>query len=234
MTTSRHIQTPRRPWTPAEELVLRDLYPDVPCADIAALLGRLPGSIYDHAQRAGLEKSAYFWASDATGRIQRGKTLPAMIATRFKPGSTPWNKGVSYQAGGRSAQTRFKAGGVPGNWVPVGSYRINSYGNLDRKVTDLGRGPRDWEPVSRIVWRQAYGQIPAGHAIVFKPGRHTTELAHITPDALECLSRAQLMVRNSAWAKGAELGRLYQLRGAITRQVNIIAKSQQQPQGTAA
>ena len=49
MTKSRNIHAPRTRWTPSEEYVLRDLYPDLPCADIAALLDRKPGSVYQAA-----------------------------------------------------------------------------------------------------------------------------------------------------------------------------------------
>jgi hypothetical protein len=229
MTKSRGILAPRQNWTAAEDEILRDLYPDVPCADVAAFLGRNQSGVYQAAKRLGLEKSAYFKASDMSGRVKRGQQDPRMAASRFKPGAKPWNKGSHYIAGGRSAETRFKKGAMSGaaqhNWVPVGTYRINGEGILDQKITDLGRGPRDWEAVHRLVWKAANGPIPPNHVIAFKPGKKTTVLEQITIDAIECISRGDMLRRNSFWNKNPEIARLYQLKGQITRQVNRIQKA---------
>ena len=217
-----------RPWTPAEQRILCDLYPDATCADIAALLDRKPGSIYAKAAALGLCKSEAFKASDSTGRIQRGKQDPRMTATCFKVGMVPWNKGHSYHSGGRSATTQFKKGQLQGaasrRYKPIGSLRINGDGHLEHKITDNPDvyPARRWVPVYRLVWQAAHGPIPKGHAVVFKPGRKTAVLEAITPDKLECISRAELLRRNSVWTRSPELGRLVQLKGAITRAVRRI------------
>lgn len=227
MSKSRNLIVPRRTWTDAETATLRGLYPDQPTRTIAAMLGIDLALVYSKASRLGLRKSAQFLASDKSGRIFKGGTLGQL--TQFVPGQKPWNAGTHYVAGGRSADTRFKPGQMSGaasrNWVPVGTYRVNPYGVLEQKVTDLGRGPRDWEAVARLVWQATNGPIPAGHVVVFKPGRKTTVLEHITTDAVECITRRALMQRNTIWRKNPELARLYQLKGAITRQVNRIQES---------
>ena len=224
MTKSRNLITPRRIWTDAETATLRSLYPDQPTGTIAAMLGIDLVQVYRKASTLRLRKNAQFLATDKSGRIFKGGTLGQL--TQFSAGQTPWNAGTHYVAGGRSAETRFKKGQRRGaashNWVPVGSYRINGEGILDQKVTDLGQGPRDWEAVHRLVWKAANGPVPAGHVVVFKPGRKTTVLEHITPDAVECITRRTLMQRNTLWSKNPELARLYQLKGAISRQVNRI------------
>jgi hypothetical protein len=226
MTQSRNVNAPRRTWTGAELATLRSLYPDQPTRTIAALLGIDLALVYRKASTLGLHKSAQFLATDKSGRILKGGALSQL--TQFAPGQKPWNAGTHYVAGGRSVETRFKKGQMAGQaqkrWVPVGSYRINGEGILDQKITDWGQGPRDWCGVHRLVWIAANGPIPAGHVVVFKPGRKTTALEQITIDAVECITRRALMQRNSIWSQSPELGRLYQIKGAISRQVNRISQ----------
>jgi hypothetical protein len=243
----------RRPWTAPELAVLASMYPHCATADVAAWLQRSRASVYATAYARGLHKTAEFLASEAAGRVQRGQQHPRMAATQFRPGQAPWNKGQPFNPGGRSVATRFKPGNRPHTWVPIGSHRVTKDGTLQRKVTDHHHSPRDWEAVARIVWRQANGSVPPGHVVVFKPGRKTIALEHITLDALEhitldalehitldalehitldaleCISRAQLVWRNHPANKSPELAKLVQLKGAITRQVNRIAREHAGP-----
>lgn len=132
----------------------------------------------------------------------------------------PWNKGRPFDAGGRSVDTRFRAGNRPQTWVPIGSRRVNSDGVLDRKITDTGYAPRDWRAVHRMVWEAAHGDVPPGHVVVFRPGRRTTVEADITLDAVELVSRAELMRRNSVHRLPREVAQAVQLIGAVNRQIN--------------
>ena len=221
----------KRPWSPMEDALMRDLYPDCTCADLAALLDRKPGSIYGAATRLGLSKSDTFKASDLSGRIQRGKLDPRMTASRFAKGMTPWNKGMEYLPGGRCAETQFRKGNRPHTWQPVGSYRITADGYLERKMNNLpGANHVRWHGVHRTLWVAAHGPIPEGHIVVFKPGTRTNVLEHITLDKLECISRAENARRNHPGARNPELYALYQLKGAITRQVNKINRNHAESQ----
>ena len=57
----------------------------------------------------------------------------------------------------------------------------------------------------------------------------TTELALITADRLECVTRQENQRRNSQWARyPIEVARLIQIKGQITKQVNRIARENQQ------
>ena len=58
-------------------------------------------------------------------------------------------------------------------------------------------------------------------------GQFTNVLEEITANKLECISRAENARRNSMWRLDPEVAKLYQLKGAITRQVNRIKKETQ-------
>lgn len=214
----RRSYAPRRFWTDAEVARLRDLYPSTPTVQIAADLGRSISTVYNMAAKLGLKKSAEYLASPAACRLRRGDNIGAEF--RFKPGQRPWNTGKTYQPGGRVAETQFKPGHRPHTWVPVGSYRINADGYLDRKVSDTRYPPRDWVGVHRLVWIERNGPIPEGHVVVFRPGRRTTDVEAITIDAIECITRRELMKRNTVHRMPKELARVVQLRGALVRQIN--------------
>lgn len=214
----------RRAWTEAERQLLADMYPHCHTADVAAWLDRGVQHCYAMAQRIGIAKAEEFLSSPLSGRLQPGQVTERMVAGRFQQGMKPWNKGQHYQAGGRSVATQFKPGQRGSNWKPVGTYRVNAEGYLDRKVTATGYPPADWKAVHRLVWEEAHGPVPDGHVVVFKAGQRTNVLEELTLDRLECISRAENARRNHPNNRCPEYARLVQLKGAITRQVNRIAR----------
>lgn len=220
---------PRSSWTPAEVAALRVVYPDHQAADIARAMGRTVEQVYRKASALGLAKSEAFMASDASGRRRRGQVDPRMVAHQFKPGHAPANKGKAHPTTGRSGSTQFKSGHRPHNEVPVSSYRINSDGFLELKFSeDPGPYTKRWVPVHRMVWEQVNGPVPKGHVVAFR-GARTTVLEDITVDRLELLTMADNMRRNSIHTRlPPEVRQLAQLKGAITRQVNRIAKESKQ------
>lgn len=215
-------------WSTTELQLLREIYPDVPGRDVAALLDRDLSSVHRMAHQLGLGKSEAFNTGADSGRMRRG-SHPNSVAYRFKPGVVPWNKGTHFVAGGRSATTRFKKGCMSGaaqhNYVPIGSYRFSKDGYLEQKVTDDPAlyPARRWKPVARIVWEQHHGPVPAGHMVVFKRGQFSNRLEEITVDRLECISRAENARRNH-WNNNLTLKALVPLKTHITRQVNRIAR----------
>lgn len=211
-------------WTPEQIALLTERYPHERAADVARALNRNVHSVHNKAAALGLRKSDAFWQSDRSGRVQLGRQDERLRATQFQPGQAPWNKGKAYEPGGRSVQTRFQPGHRPQTWRPIGSHRLDKDGRLQRKVTDTGYPPRDWQPVHRLVWTAAHGPVPAGHVVAFKPGQATAVAEDITLDRLECINRAALAQRNHPRARSPELARLVQLKGAITRQVNRIER----------
>lgn len=211
------------PWTPRELALLAELYPDHAAKHVAAILQCTVSRVHRKAFELGLGKSEAFKASDRSGRVQRGKQDPRMAATRFKSGEEPWNKGLSYDTGGRSVETRFKPGHKPCTTLPVGSYRLNPDGHLQRKVGEAsGNNSKRWRNVAELVWVQAHGPVPPKHIVIFKPGMRSAVLEQITLDRVECISLAENARRNHPRNKSPELAKLVQLKGQITRQVNRI------------
>jgi hypothetical protein len=212
----------RRYWTPAEEAYMRSHYADTDTAVMAAYLGCSVQRVLRKANDMGLHKTVAHIARVARQR----STAPdhGSQKTRFQAGLTPWNKGVHYVAGGRSAETRFKPGNKTHTWKPVGSYRIagpHGFPELQRKVND-DPGPSGirWKPVSRLVWEAAHGPVPAGHVVVFRPGCRTLDPERITLDALELITRQELMRRNSVHRLPPEFAELARLKGALVNAIN--------------
>lgn len=217
----------RKLWTEAELDTVRKRYPHEPTAVIARDLGRSTQSTYSLAHKMGLKKTDAFNQTELSGRIRRGRRDPRMVATQFRPGHVPANKGLRRPgwAPGCMAETQFKRGELNGaakrNYVPIGSTRI-VYGNLERKTTDdptIYPAAR-WKPVHRLVWEAVNGPVPKGCIVVFKPGMHTIIEHEITLDRLACISRAENMRRNTVHRYGPEIAGVYQLKGALTRQIN--------------
>lgn len=218
----------RAAWKPHEIETLRQFYPSSRTDDLARALGRTVRTVYQKARSLGLSKSAEYLSSPDARRLD-GKVGSA---TRFQKGQTSWNKGVKGITGTHpnSVRTQFKKGQMSGkaqhNYVPIGSHRISKDGYLERKVTDDPAlvPTRRWVAVHRLVWEEANGPIPKGHVVCFRPGRRTAELEQITADALELVHRAELGRRNHPKNRSPEYWQLVQLKGAITRQVNRIAR----------
>ncbi|MBP8226304.1 MAG: HNH endonuclease [Acidovorax sp.] len=223
----------RRQWTEADLDTIRAHYADKPTSDVAAMLGCSVAAVYNQAFRLGIKKSQAFYEGGNSSRIQRGHQNERMMVTRFKPGHVSWNKGVPRSTGlhPNSRATQFRPGRAPSearNYLPVGSVRVirQPFAVLERKTTDDPhiKPARRWVPVHRLVWIAANGPVPDGHIVVFKHGMRTLAEEEITLDKLACITRAENARRNDLGAKNPELKGLYQLKGAITRQINRITK----------
>ena len=214
----------RRPWTDAEVVAVYTRFATCRTADLAAELGRTPRSVYAVAERLGLRKDPAVIRATRLRTLAEGRRSAGSRATQFKAGQKPWNTGRSYMPGGNNARGWFKPNRPAHearNYVPVGSYRICAAGYLERKTTDDRRlAPvRRWSAVHRLVWQAAHGPVPPGHAVVFRPGRRSVELEQITLDALELVSRAELMRRNSVHRLPPEVAEPCRLRGTLRSRI---------------
>lgn len=138
MTKSRHILPKRVPWTDYDLVLLRELYQDMPTADISGILDRPIRTIYQKAAQLGLKKSEVYLASEAACRLRRGDNVGAEF--RFKKGQVPANKGMKGVTYPGCIATQFKPGNRSGraaqNYQPIGTERISKDGYLERKIND--------------------------------------------------------------------------------------------------
>lgn len=191
-------------WTADDDIELQRLYQTCAAAEISLLMGRTKSAIKNRIQILKIVKPA-----------------GAKNAGRFRPGLSPWNKGMAFDSGGRSHETRFEPGHRGGKaaelYKPIGSERISKDGYLQRKINDDMPLQARWRGVHILVWEEANGPLPKGHAIVFK----NKDMTDRRLENLECISRAELMRRNNMHTNyPKEITLLIQLRGAVTRQIN--------------
>ncbi len=218
----------RRAWTEAECQLMRELYPELRAKDVAERLGRGVSQVHAKAKAMGLRKSDAFNASEWSGRAGNGRTIANSEAHRWKPGLLSWNKGKHYRPGGRAVEHQFKPGAMPHNWKPVGTEIVHETGYLTRKVRDdapRGRSYKNWRFVHILLWEEANGPLPAGHAVGFRNGDKTD----LRLDNLELVSRKELMRRNSIHTLlPPELVQVVQLNGALKRKINRRAEREEQ------
>ncbi len=181
-------------WTSDELRILERDYPHRTAQEIADQLGRSVRSVHKKAARLGLRKSEDFYADPArSGRLTGDDTRGS--ASRFRSGHTPWNKGISFDAGGRSAQNRFKPGELHGaaakRLQPLGTERVHK-GIRQRKIRMDGPKRQRWKSVHSILWEEHHGPIPDGHIVTFINGDPTD----IRLDNLTLVPRAVLLELN--------------------------------------
>lgn len=103
----------------------------------------------------------------------------------FEKGVASWNKGIHYQAGGRSAQTQFKKGCRTGRanemYQPIGAERVSKDGYRERKIHDGMPFQSRWRLVHLIRWEEINGPIPKGMCLKCLDGdRSNTEPSNWT------------------------------------------------------
>ena len=181
---------PHHIWTTEEVALLRQKYPDMPTAELAARLGLSIQQVYDKVRGLGIKKSARYRKTRHSGCCLPGERRGR--ATEFKAGMAPHNKGKKFEAGGRSRETRFKAGRRPANTVPVSTVVTDSYGYLRQKIA-ANRGRFGWRFLHHVVWEAAHGPLPAGHIVIFKDG----DRRNVQLENLVCISKRDNMHRNT-------------------------------------
>jgi hypothetical protein len=201
-----------------ERALVREQYACGRTADIAAALGISEERVRRIAAAEGVKKRVEVLADMAREHVPDLATLGR--GTRFRPGQRPWNNGVRYQPAGQSVKSRFAPGARPHNEVPIGTLRVVEDGRLEIKYSCKPGPPgMRWMSYARHVWQQANGPVPEGYVVGFLPGRASSKPDEITLDALELVSRSELMQRNSVQRLPEQLRLVVQARGVLTREI---------------
>jgi len=141
---------------------------------------------YETMRRAVLTQMT----KDEYRRLAKKRLGRGGVESRFKKGIKPWNKGLHFQAGGRSSETQFKKGHLPGNHQRKGTISIRKIksGKHVRmiKVSGIVDGQHKWIPYAVYVWEQANGPIPEGMFPVHDDG----DLLNDDPANLKITDRA--------------------------------------------
>lgn len=199
-------------WTPAQDDMFREFYPDCTMEEMKAMLGKTECAIYNRSEKLNVRKSAEYLASPAACRLRREAT-PASIANRFKKGDKTWNAGMKGWSAKGTEATRFKKGSKPPNHKPVGYIRTTVDGYFEMKMAE---GMQKFKLLHRVIWERCNGEIPKGMICIFLDGN--TKNLEVTNLAL--MTKVQNMKRNSLHSYPKELAELIQLRGALNRQLN--------------
>lgn len=189
---------------------MRNNYPHISTSTIAKTLGRTNAMVHNKAFNLGLKKTDDFKLSIA--RMNLGG-----IKTQFKKEQTPWNLGIKGSTGlhENCKKGQFKKGQATHNAKPLGYERINKDGYLERKVGDYGKRRSNYEMVHVIIWREHFGAVPKDSIIVFKNGIKTD----FDINNLECITRAELMRRNTFHRLPTELKEVIRLHNKIKRRI---------------
>ena len=199
-------------WTEEEKNIVREMYPEHLASEIAEIIGKTTVGVQQMAAKLGVRSTPEKIAR--TGKMSQNH--PNVIATRYKKGNVPPNKGkkVSAEVYEKMKPHMFKKGETPLNYRPVGSERVNVEGYVEIKVAD----PKTWKLKHRVIWEEAHGPIPEGYNIQFKDGNSL----NVQLDNLYMISKAdQLRNENSSVARYPhELRQIIALKGAIKRKIN--------------
>lgn len=178
----------KKPWTLEELEYLCEHYADNFSQDIAHTLGRTMSSVYMKAQLMGLKKSPQFVSM--TGRMSSDH--PNVIASRYKRGRIPENKGKPMHADVREkvARTWFQKGNVPHNVKPEGDGALSKRQGYWYIRIALGK----WRQLHTWTWEQANRPIdPKREMVKFRDGNRD----NCALDNLYLCTRAENMKQNT-------------------------------------
>lgn len=217
---SKSKWAPRKAWLTGELALLAQYYPDHLSRDLAKAFGCTLSQLYKQANQLGLSKSKEFITQNTKENLK--KPGHGFVATQFKPGQVPPNKGVKGFCAPGSEKGHFRKGHKSSNYLEVGSLRINGDGYLDIKLHD---GLRGWYSLAMYSWFLETGRYPdPGMCLRFKDGDyHNTQYEN-----LQLISRQDNMRLNTIQRYPQELRVVMQLGGRLRNQIQKSKENQQE------
>lgn len=197
---------------------LKEIYPDHTAKECADMLGICVNYVYSLAHTNGIKKSEAFLKSPKSGRTDGTRGMTG----RFQKGHTSWNKGKRTESIGNMVKTQYKSGHLPHNTKFDGaeSVRFNKKEGKQRVWVRVDMGK--WIEKSKLVWKEAFGELPAGMVIAFKDGNQL----NVVPENLELITRQELMKRNTIQRYSPELKQLIRLNSKLKNTIKKYGKEQ--------
>lgn len=138
--------------------------------------------------------------------IRKKNLAQGGVKTRFQKGMVTWNKGLHYNPGGRSVETRFQKDHLPHNGKKLGTITIRRDKSGQYRMIALP-GPtairHRWVYYAQYIWEQEHGPVPEGYLVVHEDGNRLND----DPGNLVLIDRGEhlaLMKKNNpGWKKKA-------------------------------
>jgi len=167
-----------RIYTPERIAWLREHYPQMPIADLAAAYNSTFGANHTKEQLHSV---------CARRGIRSGRT------GRFEKGLAPWNTGKKGYMGANTGS--FKKGNMPQTKVRLWTERINRDGYVEISIPERNPwtgAPTRFKHKHLWLWEVENGPLPKGHAVIFRDGNNR----NFDSDNLMLVSRAELLLLN--------------------------------------
>ncbi len=155
-------------------------------------------------------------------QVKQRNHISSGLDGRFKPGTTPPNKGKKGYCAPGCEKGWFQKGHEPNNHLPVGSEVMRTDGYLQVKIAE----PNVWKLKHILVWEAANGPVPKGSAILFLDGNHE----NTSLENLMLITRAELarLNQNGLIRNDAELTKSGVL---VARLISEIGKAKKKKKG---
>lgn len=193
-----------------ERQYIRDHYPHEPTKIVANDLNRSIASVYGHAKASGIAKSESFMESALSGR--RNFSRLNTKKTQFKKGHIPANKGMKMPAHvyEKVKKSFFRKVQLPWNTKSDGYERVSKEGYREVRIGGVFKSKH------RVIWESVRGPIPDKMVIVLKDGNPL----NCTCENLECISRTELMARNTFGRFPPELKKTIRTFNKLKKTIN--------------
>jgi hypothetical protein len=190
------------PWSNEQIKLLVKHYPCcIKAEDLVETIGRPLESIYYKANKIGLKRHNNIGNNN----------LPLVGKTfQFKKGQKPWNTGLKGVCTG-GKRTQFKKGNKPWNTRYDGATRVSVDGYIEQRVSE-----RNWQLKHRLVWIEAYGEIPPKMIVKFKDGNKL----NCSIENLYISTRQENMKQNTIHQYPDELKKSIKLLNKLNRSIN--------------
>jgi len=155
------------------------------------------------------------------------------VKSHFQKGFIPWNKGKSYNPGGRSVETQFRKGNLPPSAKALGTITVHRPKRdcPHRMIAVAGPTPtrHKWIPYAQYLWEKGNGRpIPNGFFVTHADGNGLND----SPDNLVLTNRRgnmELMRKNNpGWRKKATKSLKKTCRIRRMKKVQALRKTQKE------